>query len=840
VLKEGRWIKYGYWQKKITLIQQGSSGELFVGNDQFFGKMTYDSINDLSSEVREQLAFSKVKALVCVNSGNFAHVDRRILKIEDDILDYNYEDVVYAGKLSGELIIQRENQGLYIHAASRFRKINESEAHSGEVILDVLDLGKGSFLLLYQKTAVVYDGDSFAPWTAEGRRWIRSIDVSRAISNQEGIFLSDGSKIYHLDHEGVLRDEQEVEFSIQDIFADVSGRVWLAGNDNVTLLESNSAIELVHKDEGAGRSILHYNQNFLRGSNLGLYFSRVSARSEDYYTRRLLADPINALHQDGQDCIISHENGLSIYSNGYLRKIAEGYASNEVETLLDEEEGVLIEATGEGLNIYESKYGRWRFLNHLYGIEEAVVQIVKDEQGRLWARTKSGKVARLKYDQELKTINPKFYDLPSAKGNRLNGIFLINGRPMLCASLGVYEFNSNLDRFEVSKNFTRLFGESSNLLYLFQDSDESIWYISSQESGVLKVTDRGLEKSSKKISLPRLAGLVNSEDPYIAAIEGGPIVFGGREGYVKVKKEEVEKVGFTTTLYSLENMNKKGEIIETYFKLGKNRKELFSFTKKTRSAKLFFSTSLSTLDSIVRYSYNINDEGWSKPEKKNELDVNLQGGRNNVKVRAHYGVNEMSNTLVIPIVLGQEWFMEVENQYYIIAALAFFLALLFLLVRSIVQRKNKRINVLEGDLSANNEENKVLKEKNEILSAQLISALNENDISYQLNKLQKENADPDLKKAIKKLSKKLKSATPVPSASVEPDPDFIAKLKLNYPSLTKKDIKLCSLLKMDLSTKDIAPILDITVRGVEISRYRLRKKLELAKEVVLTEFLKEI
>lgn len=70
--------------------------------------------------------------------------------------------------------------------------------------------------------------------------------------------------------------------------------------------------------------------------------------------------------------------------------------------------------------------------------------------------------------------------------------------------------------------------------------------------------------------------------------------------------------------------------------------------------------------------------------------------------------------------------------------------------------------------------------------------------------------------------------------------DFFKKLKADYPQLSTSEIKLSALLKMKLSTKDIAHQLNLSVRGVETRRYRLRKKLELNSDIGLEEFLDQI
>lgn len=70
--------------------------------------------------------------------------------------------------------------------------------------------------------------------------------------------------------------------------------------------------------------------------------------------------------------------------------------------------------------------------------------------------------------------------------------------------------------------------------------------------------------------------------------------------------------------------------------------------------------------------------------------------------------------------------------------------------------------------------------------------------------------------------------------------NFFKNLRAKHPGLTPKDQKLCAYLRMNLATKEIAPLLNISVRGVEISRYRLRKKLDLDSEVNLVSFIMEI
>ena len=71
----------------------------------------------------------------------------------------------------------------------------------------------------------------------------------------------------------------------------------------------------------------------------------------------------------------------------------------------------------------------------------------------------------------------------------------------------------------------------------------------------------------------------------------------------------------------------------------------------------------------------------------------------------------------------------------------------------------------------------------------------------------------------------------------EANEEFFRRLKEKYPDLTPYDLRLCAFIRMNISTKEIATILNISYRGAEVSRYRLRKKLDLPREINLASHL---
>ncbi|MEN8789471.1 MAG: LuxR C-terminal-related transcriptional regulator, partial [Flavobacteriaceae bacterium] len=69
------------------------------------------------------------------------------------------------------------------------------------------------------------------------------------------------------------------------------------------------------------------------------------------------------------------------------------------------------------------------------------------------------------------------------------------------------------------------------------------------------------------------------------------------------------------------------------------------------------------------------------------------------------------------------------------------------------------------------------------------------------------------------------------------DREFLKKLEKLHPNLSPNDIRLCAYLRLNLVSKEIAQLLNISPRSVEIKRYRLRKKLNLEHEENLVNYI---
>lgn len=121
-----------------------------------------------------------------------------------------------------------------------------------------------------------------------------------------------------------------------------------------------------------------------------------------------------------------------------------------------------------------------------------------------------------------------------------------------------------------------------------------------------------------------------------------------------------------------------------------------------------------------------------------------------------------------------------------------------------------------------------------------------NNIIRQAKSIQKdptENKINGLQKIVNLAQKKIDQKTNFESLKTRMDSiygGFLGRLIEKHPNLSKGELKLCSFARLNLSRKEIAAILNITVDGVKKTRTRVRKKLNLPSSTQLENYLKQL
>ena len=259
----------------------------------------------------------------------------------------------------------------------------------------------------------------------------------------------------------------------------------------------------------------------------------------------------------------------------------------------------------------------------------------------------------------------------------------------------------------------------------------------------------------------------------------------------------------------------------------------------------------------TKYQYILEgeDSKWSEWNDKTTVQYsNLSPGTYQFKLRSKKE-NVASPVLQAPAIsIAAPWFL---NRI----AISFYATLLLILLfvynayyknklkqqRIALNAENKRqleIQELETQKEIIRLRNEQLKKdiegKSRELAVATMSTLKRNEFLNSIKSELEEVKDKKANKVIKSINAKLKNNDDwdyFKKAFDNTDQDLFRKLKTTHPSLTKNDLKLCAYLRLNLSSKEIAPLLNISVHSVEIKRYRLRKKMGLERSQGIVEYI---
>lgn len=350
---------------------------------------------------------------------------------------------------------------------------------------------------------------------------------------------------------------------------------------------------------------------------------------------------------------------------------------------------------------------------------------------------------------------------------------------------------------------------------------------------------------------------------YLISVDDGFVIYNttnteSKQEKLKLPSVLIRKIEDITDKYSTltENGNN-GEVVEIPFR--RNNIRISFSLPYYRQSKIKFQYYLEG------YSKQWSD--WSSATQKDF--TNLTRGNYKFKVRAKINEETISAITVfefsvLPPWYGSNWALACYALIGVIALVAgkrIYEAKLSKDQHAISQKlQTEKEEFLKKEAEAT--EKHIIKLQTEKLQAELagknrelansaMSLVYKNELlqklSEEINKLKDENGKKLSEDQLRKIQKVIDDGMNderdwnlFESSFNEAHESFFKKLKANHPDLVPNDLKLCAYLHMNMSSKEMASLLNISLRGVEIRRYRLRKKLEVPHDKNLVEFLMEL
>jgi inorganic phosphate transporter, PiT family len=174
------------------------------------------------------------------------------------------------------------------------------------------------------------------------------------------------------------------------------------------------------------------------------------------------------------------------------------------------------------------------------------------------------------------------------------------------------------------------------------------------------------------------------------------------------------------------------------------------------------------------------------------------------------------------------------------------------LERSLVEKK---IVILEADIEKEKIQRDILTKEMVLKNSELINLANfivENEdflthIQVRLSELANEEDVDDIRNDLQKLVATISGSVKLHAErqellnhSLQLHESFYARLDEQFPELSTSEKRLSALLRLNLTSKQIASLLNISSKSVDMSRYRLRKKLDIPSDRQLTDFLNSL
>jgi DNA-binding CsgD family transcriptional regulator len=461
-------------------------------------------------------------------------------------------------------------------------------------------------------------------------------------------------------------------------------------------------------------------------------------------------------------------------------------------------------------------------------------------------------IYRLKLDDTLRTILSTDYF-----GNPIFGkdfdiqVFNLENRIVFTTGEKMYTFNDINDSIVPYENLNSQIGIHAGAHRIISGPDHHYWFIGSSMIGLFRIYNEQLvlikEFPTGLFRNHLIAGYENifplDTVTGLLSLDNGFVILRADTPDLSHQIEEKRPI-----LTGVESSNRMGEGTKMPLE---DRNIHLPFHKN--SVTLEFAFPLYAAESLSFQSYVEGlDQSWSAPQDHPVFHfTRIPAGEYRVKVRAFNNWNSYSREEEIPLIVNQPWYFSMFS--IILYGLVIILLLLvgrFQLLRRIRLREGKIRESKERELIRlrNEKLNAELSFKSQELANSTMSIIKKNEFLLELKdilKAQKEELgtrypEKYYSRLIRKIDLNISSMDDWNIFEIhfeKAHEKFLQKLGSKYPHLSHSDLRLCAYLRMNLSSKEIAPLLRISYRGVENHRYRLRKKLLLKKEVNLTDFI---
>lgn len=845
----GGFGEFGYWQKELLGYYIYHSLTPKINYPQFSKEEIWKI-----TKMGDRIYFQSFSTIYVLENENITVIKCPI-------------NIMYAFCVHNHLYVQLLKKGLYELRGKDFFPISNLSVFQNDEIITCVEGEKNSVIVgtvhngLYQVSEK--DVKPFANEiqetlkTAQINAAIRLTDTSFAIGTiQKGVYVISvrGTVLEQFDKKNGLQNN-----TVLSLKKDAIGNLWVGmdrGLDQIVLQSPLRFFKEVNGDIGSVYAAALYKGVLYIGSNDGLYrydpirgFVNIGGINWQVWSLNIINDQLFCSHNSG--VIVLNQNGI-------VERIATsgGWSIKKLTSHPD----IALQGSYIGLSSFKKGAdGFFHFNQKIKGLETMPISDwEEDNHGNIWLKHAYKGLSRIKlnanYDSviNITPITQKDGIYPEIQQN----LGYWSGNIYAISKDGIRIWNYGKSQFEKANNLFNLSGRFSQIKRVFAMPDHSFWVVN-EDNKVIYITPKGKQLPFYLKDFSLVGGYEN-----IIAIDSSHRILCGESGFALFSANQVGKANDRNPVISSVFINV-GDSILPIQTMAKMKNDKWEIPYYNRTLKIVVGNTI--FDHLVQYRFKLDRNGengfWSEWQSEtSKVYTDLPAGDYKVSVQTNFS----THPAIFEFTILPPWYWSWWSKLIYLCA---FGVLIYISYKSVEKKHLKQLRhkqlEMEKQLSMQKMQHEhellllkkeKLEEEVQFKSEDLANSANElikrkkllsklhTEIAKQTeNKENKEKIPSSLRKLSRELERQIKldkDETKLFEHGFNSVHDhFFGKLLSQYPNLTPQDLKLAAYLRMNLGSKEIAPLLNITVRGVELKRYRLRKKMSLDESVNLNEFM---
>jgi DNA-binding CsgD family transcriptional regulator len=706
------------------------------------------------------------------------------------------------------------------------------------------------------------DKSGFVYWPVENRSLLEENEFYSATfldnggfalgSITKGLYLIDnrGRLIEHLTQANALSNN-----TVLTLFEDRSHNVWLGLDSGINAVHLESPFREYQDKVGqigtVYASALHDDYLYL-GTNQGLFFKRYDS-SDDFVQVENTNGQVWTLFVYGNDLFCGHNLGTYLIREGKSEQVAQKFGTWKL-TAFSTNKNWLIQGNYDGIHLLEKQNEKWTYLKEIDSMRQSFRQFALVDNFLYFFHTSAGLV-RSEINETGELVGERDTIYQSSLEEQIS-LARIGDFLLFSSSDGLQYIQNDQDtlrslgfdrdgRFTIKDEPGKLVSMDEDMLVFIQGSN--LYFLHADQDSI---------SMGDVILLDQAHFKTKSEYENISRLDSTTFLIGMTDGYLIMNQDRFHALPneyyVEINAVSVERSN------EFFQQVTLTHDEGFPFQQNSFTFGYNVNNKLKYLS--VQYQYKLEGEqqDWSDWTANSLVSFyKLRPGPYSFKVRARVGDRQSVNTAQFRFWIREPWHL---SRY---ALLVYFILFIFLmlLVNKLYQRvyRDRQIRLLEkaekdmqyiklkGEQELMKEKNERLRTeieaKNKELAVTAMSMVKKNEFLIEIRDHLKDieptsKFKPDL--VIRSINREIENEESwemLKNAFENVDKDFIQQLLEKHPGLTPNDLKLCTYLRLNMNSKEIATLLNISVRSMETKRYRLRKKLGLSHDDNLVEYI---